>query len=291
MNINHINKICIFIVVLQWLSFPAFAAETVCAFGKTFQPETRIYNALPSDLNLLLPKLKNEFPDKNRRLKALADMYMGAFPYCADTLTEESRNWFPYRQTNCTLFVLYLAAFMNSSSFEEACEHMRLLHYRNGIVGFKGRYHFTADRITAPENRYFSENTLKYVKNRSELKNISLVLNRTSEKKSFFKGRLDHWKRAVSVDYIPREGFSTEELKDLPEVIGIAFIKRSNWGKGIIVGHEGLLINGDLCHSSPSSGVNIIKNYLSIEFAGSKWEGIVFFSINEVFLHKEGTVK
>ncbi len=283
-NINFMNKTCFFIIVVQWLFFPFYGAETSCASKKSVKPETGIYKTSPSDLNSLLPKLKKEFPAKNRRLKALADLYVGAFPYCIDPLTDESKNWLPYSKTNCTMLVLYLAAFINSSSFEEACEHMQQLHYRNGVVDFKNRYHFTSDRITAPENRYFSENTIKYVKNRSVLKNISLVLNRTSEKKSLFKGRLNNWERAVSVDYIAREGFSTEKLKDLPEVIGVAFIKRSNWGKGIIVGHEGLLINGDLYHSSPSSGVNIVNNYLSEMFPESKWEGLIFFSINEVYL-------
>jgi hypothetical protein len=71
-------------------------------------------------------------------------------------------------------------------------------------------------------------------------------------------------------------------LKNLPEAVGVALVKKSNWGKGIIVGHEGLLIEGDLYHASPSSGVVVIKDFLTAGFPQSKWEGLILFSINEV---------
>jgi len=60
MNINGINKICIFIIVLQWLPFPVYAADADCSSKKTVQPETRIYTAAPADLDILLPKLKKK---------------------------------------------------------------------------------------------------------------------------------------------------------------------------------------------------------------------------------------
>ena len=255
--------------------------------GVASASEKRIYNLSPAELDRVLSKLKSSGSDKTGRLKILAHMYKGASPYCADPLTCEKQDWFPYKKTNCTLLVLYLTAFLNSSSLKEARQHMRFLHYRDGQVDFKNRYHFTADRITDPGNPYFSACTADYVKDRSKLKQVSLVLNRTADNRPFFKGRLDGWKKALVLDYLPREGFSPELLKPLPDAVGVAFIKRSNWDKGIMVGHEGLLIDGDLFHSSPSEGVQVIKNYLSSAFPISGWEGLAFFHIHEVLPSKE----
>lgn len=274
----------------SFMRTPGTVLKTILGFcllllfcGAFSVSEKRIYQLSPAELDILLPTLQREFPGKNERLKVLADLYQGASPYCADPLSEEQKDWFPFKETNCTLLVLYVTAFLNSSSMAEAREHMRLLHYRGGRVGFKDRYHFTADRITDPKNRYFTVCTAACLKDPKRLKKISLVLNRRSDGKSFFNGRLDHWKKKVVLDYLPREGFSPDMLKPLPDAVGVAFIKKANWEKGIIVGHEGLLIDGDLYHSSPPEGVQVVKNYLSSVFPDSGWEGLVFFNINEVF--------
>jgi len=241
----------------------------------------KIYTCTEAQLDMLLPELYRRYPDFNSRIRAVAALYRGA-PYVSDPLTDEMHNWLPYTQTNCTMYVLYVTALANSRSYRQALNHMRMLHYRRGAVGFKNRYHFTEDRITDPANAYFSEATKKYVENPSCLQKITMKLNRKKGGGYLFGGRLGGWSKKVTLSYIPRQGFKPAMLKKLPEVTGIAFVKKDNWDKGLIVGHEGLLIRGDLYHSSPQKGVCIIKNYVAHAFAGSPWEGIIFFTIHEV---------
>ncbi len=241
-----------------------------------------LYSCTQAGVDTLLSRLVEQTPDFNGRIRKLAALYVGA-PYAAESpLHDEAADWLPYAQTDCTLFVLYITAFANSRSLQEARGHMRRLHYRGGVVGFKTRYHFTEDRITDPANRYFSVVTEQYVKTPRDLRQISLVLNRKKDGGYLFGDRLDTWSKKVTLHYIPRKGFVPAMLNPLPAAVGIAFVKKSNWEKGVIVGHEGLLIDGNLYHASPGKGVQAVGNYLEQAFPGSPWEGFVLFSINAV---------
>ncbi|MFC1591943.1 N-acetylmuramoyl-L-alanine amidase-like domain-containing protein [Thermodesulfobacteriota bacterium] len=262
--------------------FAAVCAEAApAADGPAPEAAAAIHACTPAQLDRLLKQLRSREPRFQKRLAALARRYAGA-PYCADPLENEQEQWLPYDRTNCTMFVLYVAALANSGSLQEARRHMRYAHYRGGSVGFRQRYHFTTDRITDPANSYFSVITARQVTDPSRLADAAVTLNRKKDGGFFFGGRLDGWSRAVTLRYIPRDGFRPGMLKPLPEVTGIAFVKASNWQKGIVVGHEGLLVGGDLYHSSLSAGVCVVKAYFETAFAGSAWEGAILFSINEV---------
>ncbi len=239
------------------------------------------------ELDGLLPDLQHRLPVFKKRLQAICEMYTGCGPYCNDPLPDETKNWFPYQKTNCTMFVLYTAALTNSTSFNEALCHMRLLHYRNGEVHFKNRYHFTTDRISDPANSYFTACTEQFSADSAYLKKKTLTLNKKTDGSFLFDGKLGGWFKTLTIHYMPREGFTMGRLKPLPGVVGIAFVKKSNWDIGVLVGHEGILANGDLYHSSPGKGVNVQKNYLQTVFPDSDWEGFILFKINQVPLPSE----
>jgi len=238
----------------------------------------RIYRCSARAIDELLPELFRRFPAFEDRVKAISQLYLGA-PYVVDPLANEMADWLPYKETNCTLLVLYVAALANSSTLEQAREHMRLLHYRGGTVRYSSRYHFTEDRITDPANRYFAEATARYVRDEKNLRQVTLELNRKKDGSLLFGGRLGDWTKKVSLAYVPRAGFTPPQLSQLPRVIGIAFVKKDNWDKGLIVGHEGLLIDGDLYHSSPKRGAVVEKNYLEAGFPKSGWEGMLLFKL------------
>ena len=246
--------------------------------GDELVQQVRVHTCTDKELDALLPELHRRFPAFDDRVKALAQMYLGA-PYVADPLTNEVADWLPYGDTNCTMYILYLAAFANSRCMAEAREHMRLLHYRGGKVGFSSRYHFTEDRITDPANRYFAETTEKYVRDAKSLRRIGLELNRRKDGSLLFGDRLGRWTKKVVMSYIPRTGFTQKMLAPLPRVLGIAFVKKANWDQGLIVGHEGLLIDGDLYHASLKGGVIVEKNYLAARFPASPWEGMILFRL------------
>ena len=238
----------------------------------------RIYQCSPEELDALLPELHRRFPDFEDRVKALAQLYLGA-PYVADPLTDEQSDWLPYKEANCTMFVLYVEALANSLTMAQAREHMRLLHYRGGTVQYRSRYHFTEDRITDPANRYFAEATANYARDAKNLRRVTLDLNRAKDGSLLFGDRLGSWTKRVSLAYIPRDGFTPRMLAPLPRVLGMAFVKKENWDKGLIVGHEGLLIDGDLYHASLKRGVVREKKYLAAGFPKSNWEGMLLFKL------------
>ena len=171
--------------------------------------QVRVQRCTNKELDALLPELHRRFPVFDDRVKALAQLYLGA-PYVADPLTSEIADWLPYRATNCTMYILYIDAFAGSRCLAEAREHMRLLHYRGGTVGFAERYHFTEDRITDSANRYFAEITGKYVKDSRSLRRIELELNRKKDGSLLFGDRLGRWTKKVVFSYIPRRGFTPE---------------------------------------------------------------------------------
>ncbi len=239
-------------------------------------PCAKVYRCTPAQLDVFLNNLSRNHTFENRQ-KIIADSFVGA-PYCEDPLENEQRNWLPYTKTNCTMFVLTASAFANSSSRREALRHMRMLHYRSGRVSFENRYHFTADRISDRENRYFSLATKKYVRSNACLRSVTLTLNRTRSGDFFFRGRLNGWTKKLTVSYVSRKGFSPDCLRPLPDILGIAFVKSANWDKGIIIGHEGILINKALYHASPGIGVHVDEGYLDRLFTASCWDGFVLFS-------------
>ncbi len=240
-----------------------------------------IYQADHRQLDLILIELHRRFPIKEDRLKAIAEMYLGA-KYYTEPFVDELADPLPYTRTNCTMFVIYAATFLNSSSYDKALENVKKIHYHDGLVGYKTRYHFTTDRITDPENRYFTEATEQYVSDPSVLWKVSINLN-VKQSGGYLLEGLDGWSKPVTVKYIRRKDFTVDKLKYLPRTLGVAFVKKSNWPIGVVVGHEGILIDGDLYHSgSPSTGLYRIDNYFSEVFPGSDWEGVIFFQINEV---------
>ncbi|MCP4713616.1 MAG: DUF1460 domain-containing protein [Deltaproteobacteria bacterium] len=252
-----------------------------CGIVSAEEQNRKIYMLSEDQLDRLLPELHTTCPLFNDRLAEIVKLYLGA-SYCTDPLTAEETNWFPHAKPNCTMLVLYAAALANGKTYAGAREHMRLLHYRGGAVGFAARYHFTSDRITDEANRYFNDITAGCVKNPVLLQPINLTLNKKKDGSSFFGGRLGNWSREVTVRMVSRKGFSMQNIKQLSPIVGVAFVKKVNFDKGIIVGHEGLLIDGDLYHASPGKGVVVVKDYLAGEFAASSWTGLLFFSINEI---------
>ena len=288
-NIKIVNISCIgllvFFLFLSW--FMISLAEIDFTKLNHFSDDellqkVNIYTLNPTQLDLLLYELQWRFPNKDDRLKAIATMYLGA-DYYKEPFIDELKDPLPYRRANCTMFVLYATTFLNSSNYEEALETIRWVHYKGGVVGYKNRYHFTSDRITDPDNKYFTDVTANYVVDQSFIRELTLTLNVKQDGSLLFEGKLGGWEKTITVKYIKRGDFTIDKLKKLPRSIGIAFVKKSNWPIGVIIGHEGILIDGDLYHSSyPTLGLYKIKDYLSESFPFSNSEGMMLFEINVV---------
>ncbi len=288
-NIKIVNISClgllVFFLFLSWfmISLAEIDFTKLSHFSDDeLLQKVKIYALNPTQLDLLLYELQRRFPNKDDRLKAIATMYLGA-DYYKEPFIDELKDPLPYRRTNCTMFVLYATTFLNSSNYEEALETIRWVHYKGGVVGYKNRYHFTSDRITDPDNKYFTDVTTNYVVDQSFIRELTLTLNVKQDGSLLFEGKLGGWEKTITIKYIKRGDFTIDKLKKLPRSIGIAFVKKSNWPIGVIIGHEGILIDSDLYHSScPTLGLYKIEDYLSESFPFSNWEGMMLFEINVV---------
>ncbi|RMF06833.1 MAG: DUF1460 domain-containing protein, partial [Candidatus Neomarinimicrobiota bacterium] len=128
------------------------------------------------------------------------------------------------------------------------------IHYKpdsngNRTPSYFRRWHYTSDRITAnPSTTDITETLLP----REKLAEAKLTLNRKADGGEFLP---IHWEREVDLFYIPNDQINADLLRKLPKVCGVAFVRRSYMDKGILIAHEGMIIDQkDLIHASLSAG-------------------------------------
>jgi hypothetical protein len=237
------------------------------------------------ELTVLLPEFRTHFPDFNQRLKALALWRVGT-PYEIFKLGEEVEPdpdpIFRLDVSDCTGHVLTCLSLAQSDTWQEARENMITIHYKPDQSGRKtptylSRWHYTTDRITA--NPYTVDITRSLLAE-SDLKAITLTLNHKEGGGEFLD--LD-WSRELTAYYIPNEKINTDLLANLPELCGVAFVRPSYFKMGIIVGHEGMIIDRKyLIHASQSEGKTVKVDFLDYYFpdSGPFFDGIMLYRFN-----------
>jgi hypothetical protein len=233
-----------------------------------------------------LPQFKLRFPEFQKRLKALNQWRLGT-PYGLFCLGEETgvdkdpiiRN----DSSDCTVHILTTLAFAESNSYLDAKNIMRKIHYKknnNGlyIPTFNSRWHFTSDRIlNNPKTKDITSNIIQ--KDFLEISNIEL--NKKEDGSKFLD--ID-WSSKIELNYLPIEKLNENLLKSLPEVCGIAFVKRSYFKLGIAIAHEGFLIdNLYLIHASSEHGKTVKVDLFEYIKTNEKFrfDGIMFYEFKE----------
>ena len=156
---------------------------------------------------------------------------------------------------------------------------MKFLNYRsNKEITFENRLHFTTDRnMTSP---YFQDITGQIAG--SKITEKEVILNKI---KADGKRLIDiNWEKEIVIKYIPNEYVAGELLDNLPEALGIAFIRGEEDAKiGLDVVHEGFLFDGkDFIHSSSAQGEVVRVNFLDYYFNDSgnaKFDGMMLFEV------------
>ncbi|NOZ75428.1 MAG: DUF1460 domain-containing protein [FCB group bacterium] len=234
-------------------------------------------------ISAILPEFQDHFPDFQERIKALAIWRVGT-PYEIFKLGEEQEpDTDPIIRmdvSDCTGHILTTLAAAQSRSWEEARKNMIRIHYKRDSLGqqkptYLSRWHYTADRITANPN---TVNITESLLPKDELVEAHLILNRKSDGTEFLPL---NWEREVDLFYIPNKAITQELMARLPEVCGVAFVRRSYMDKGILIAHEGMIIDRkDLIHASLSAGFTQRIPFLDYYFPedGPFMDGIMIYT-------------
>ena len=92
------------------------------------------------------------------------------------------------------------------------------------------------------------------------------------------------WTRSMTAYFIPNEQITADLLLKLPPLVGVAFVKPKYFNMGIVMGHEGMIIDGKyLVHASQSAGETVKLDFLDYYFpeGGTFFGGIMIFEFKE----------
>ena len=238
------------------------------------------------NLDTRLKDFHRKFPNFYDRLIALNLWRIGT-PYGIFCLGEE-RGFdkdpiIRIDTSDCTVHVLTTLAFAESESFNEARGSMIKLHYKadkNGKIEptYKSRWHFTSDRLL---NHSRTTDITSTICPSSDLETVEIELNRKENGKQF----LDlGWTSKELISYIPSKRLNDQIMDKLPRICGVAFVKKSYFRNGIVIAHEGYVINNkNLIHASSKEKMTVNVDFLSYLFNKSEnqFDGVMFYDIKE----------
>ena len=238
------------------------------------------------DFDYYLPLFRKKYPQFNSRLIAL-NLWRVGTPYGIFCLGEESGfdqdPIIRFDTSDCTVHVLTTIALAESSSWEKAKDEMINIHYKPDINGkkkptYKSRWHFTLDRLMY--NPATVDMTSRVVENKP-LENINIELNKKEDGSQFLD--LD-WTSKENISYISTKFVDHNMLQRLPQVCGVAFVKESYFNKGIVVAHEGYIINKvNLIHASREQKKTVNVDFMAylIDNGKPRFDGVIFYEIVE----------
>ena len=217
--------------------------------------------------------------DVGRRVAAWAFLQVGT-PYQLGPLGEEAppdtEPVIEFRTTDCAVLNLVSAALAHSGATKSERAAMALANYRNGVISYATRFHFTTDRLDS--SPYYRDITRR-VGGRL-CRSRSVVLNRKADGGRWIP--ID-WSRTRSVVYLPRAlGGRFARWHDqgrLPDAMAIAFVQTAKLADGLDVVHESLLWRGrTFLHASSRTGRVVTMPWSEfLAGPGRRYDGFVLF--------------
>jgi len=233
----------------------------------------------------LLPEFHERFPKFTDRLKAINIWRIGT-PYGIFKLGEEIEPdpdpLLRIDTSDCTVHVLTSLAFSASSSWSETRERMVDIHYKPDINNrkvptYKSRWHYTSDRI---KNNPYTTDITESIIQKENMDSVNIDLNKKTDGSEF----LDlNWTSENKIYFIPINQIDKTLLSKLPDVCGAAFVRKSYFKNGIVIAHEGVLIdNKELIHASSKQLKTVRVDFLDyINNNGDpRFDGIMFYKFN-----------
>lgn len=271
------------------LLFPLFSFVIVFSENNPYPWVEKIpkpWELSQKDLDTHLKVFHKKFPNFHERLIALNIWRVGT-PYGIFCLGEEKGfdkdPIIRIDTSDCTVHVLTTIAFAEGESFNEARDAMINLHYKpdnNGKIEptYKSRWHFTSDRLL---NHSQTPDITSSICTFTDLETVEIEINRKQNGTEFLD--LD-WTSNQLVSFIPISKIDEDILEKLPKICGVAFVKKSYFKNGIVIAHEGFIINKkNLIHASSKENRTVNVDFLSYLFGNgpSRFDGVMFYDIIE----------
>ena len=240
-----------------------------------------------TEFEFYLPQFHERFPNYHDRLKALNIWRVGT-PYGLFCLGEESgKDNDPILRadlSDCTVHVLTSLAFAESFTWQNARDAMVDIHYKMDENGEKkptyiSRWHYTSDRLLHHDR---TVDITSSVAHENDLEKVEIELNKKQDGSEF----LDlNWSSNETIKFIPTVKIAENILLNLPAVSGVAFVKKSYFKMGIVIAHEGYLIDQtNLIHASSEYNKTVNVDFLSYLFndGDPRFDGVMFYKINPI---------
>ena len=240
-----------------------------------------------TEFEFYLPQFHERFPNYHDRLKAL-NLWRVGTPYGLFCLGEESgKDNDPLLRadsSDCTVHVLTTLAFAESFTWQNARDAMVDIHYKMDENGEKNptyisRWHYTSDRLLHHDR---TVDITSSVAHENDLVKVEIELNKKQDGSEF----LDlNWSSNETIKFIPTIKITENILLNLPAVSGVAFVKKSYFKMGIVIAHEGYLIDQtNLIHASSEYNRTVNVDFLSYLFndGDPRFDGIMFYKINPI---------
>ena len=240
-----------------------------------------------TEFEFYLPQFHERFPNYHDRLKAL-NLWRVGTPYGLFCLGEESgKDNDPLLRadlSDCTVHVLTSLAFAESFTWQNARDAMVDIHYKMDENGEKkptyiSRWHYTSDRLLHHDR---TVDITSSVAHENDLEKVEIELNKKQDGSEF----LDlNWSSNETIKFIPTVKITENILLNLPAVSGVAFVKKSYFKMGIVIAHEGYLIDQtNLIHASSEYNRTVNVDFLSYLFndGDPRFDGIMFYKINPI---------
>ena len=240
-----------------------------------------------TEFEFYLPQFHERFPNYHDRMKAL-NLWRVGTPYGLFCLGEESgKDNDPLLRadlSDCTVHVLTSLAFAESFTWQNARDAMVDIHYKMDENGEKkptyiSRWHYTLDRLLHHDR---TVDITSSVAHENDLEKVEIELNKKQDGSEF----LDlNWSSNETIQFIPTVKITENILLNLPAVSGIAFVKKSYFKMGIVIAHEGYLIDQtNLIHASSEYNRTVNVDFLSYLFndGDPRFDGIMFYKINPI---------
>ena len=280
MRLKFLSRIKIFALLIF-----IFSETSVAQAGEHF------YQYSVSEINQLLQQLQKNCPDFEDRLRAITLKRLNT-PYELKPIGD-GKGFDPYpvfniATTNCTAFVLTNVALSCARTYGQAESLMAYIHYYpldsgQDPISYQNRIHYTSHRLLF--SNYFSLIT-DSVANTKEQRKINLILNRQQDGSFYLP--LD-WEKKVELKYIPRKKINRKMLKRFPRICGVGIVRKELFAKGIIIGHEGFVLDGKkFIHASMAAGKVVMEDFFNYTQKRRKinhkfvCDGIVVYLMNDV---------